>query len=258
MSVEVHHRVEGPDEAPVVVLVGSLGTTLEMWDEQARALAERFRVLRYDMRGHGRSPVPAGPYSIADLAEDLVALLDRLGIERAAICGLSIGGMTAMAAAHDHPSRVDRLILCCTSAHMPPAEAWHERATTVRAQGAGAVADAVLERWFTPGFAASHPEVVASLRQGLAETPAEGYASCCEAIADLDLRDSLAAIEAPTLVISGAEDPATPPEHGRLIADGIPGASLRIVEGAAHLANIEQPAAITAALFDHLGAGATA
>ena len=157
MSVEVHHRLEGPEGAPVVVFANSLGTTLEMWDAQAAALAGRYRVLRFDLRGHGRSPVPPGPYTVGDLADDALALLDRLGIERVSFCGLSLGGTIGMTLAVRAPERLERLVLCCTALEFKPPEQWLERAATVRAEGMDAIAPAGMERWFTPA-ATSSPE----------------------------------------------------------------------------------------------------
>jgi 3-oxoadipate enol-lactonase len=245
MAIEVHHELSGPVDAPVLVLSGSLGTDMTMWDPQVGPLSARFRLLRYDQRGHGRSPVPPGPYSIAELGEDLLGLLDRLEIERASLCGLSIGGMTAMWVAARAPERVRRLALLCTSAQLGPESMWHERAETVRTQGLEAIAEAGLERWFTEGFRREQPETVARLRASLCATPPEGYAGCCEAIAEMDLRGDLPSVAAPTLVIAGADDPATPPAHGRLIAEAIPGAKFELVSPAAHLANLEQAERVT-------------
>jgi len=209
--------------------------------------------VRYDHRGHGGSPVPPGPYSLEQLAGDVLALLDDLGIERASVGGVSLGGMIAMWLAAHAPERVERLVVCCSSAHMPPASAWHERAAAVRAAGSvGAVVDAVAERWTTPGFRAAHPEVVEGLRAMLVETPPEGYAGCCEAIAGTDLRAALPSISAPTLVIVGEQDPATPPPHGRAIAGAVPGARLESLSPAAHLAGVEQPDACAALILEHL------
>jgi 3-oxoadipate enol-lactonase len=182
---------------------------------------------------------------MADLGSDLVALLDRLGIERASLCGLSIGGMISMWVAAHAPERVNRLVLCCTSAHLGPRESWLERAAIVRADGVQAVADPVLERWFTPGFARSHPDVIERMRAQLVGTPREGYAGCCEAIAAMDLTAELPSITAPTLVISAAEDPSIPPEHGRRIAELIPGARFELIQDARHIANIEQADVVT-------------
>lgn len=252
MTVQVHRVVTGPADAPVVVLANSLGATHRMWDAQAEALAQHVRVVRYDTRGHGDSPVPAGPYSIDDLADDLVGLLDTLGVERAHLVGLSLGGMTAMRAAARHPERVDRMVLLCTSAHLTPTSAWTDRAATVREQGASAVAEAVVARWFTPTYLEANPDVRAAKEAMVAATPAEGYAGCCDAIAAMDLRDDLPAIAAPTLAVAGADDPATPPEHLERIAETVQDGRLLVVPEAAHLANAEQPGTITPAILEHL------
>jgi 3-oxoadipate enol-lactonase len=251
-TAELHHLLEGSKDAPMLVLANSLGTSLDMWNYQAPALRERFRLLRYDHRGHGGSPVPPGPYGIEDLGRDVLALLNRLEIERVSFCGLSVGGMVGMWLASEVPERVERLVLCCTSAQFTPSEAWEERAQTVRANGVGAIADAVLERWFTPTFGVDHPDTFEWAGRMLRETPPEGYAGCCEAIRDADLRDRLDAVGATTLVIAGADDPAAPPEHGKLIRDSIPDAQLVIVSQARHLANVEQPEEVTRAVMAHL------
>ena len=247
MSVEVAHELLGPADGPPVILSCSLGTDRSMWDPQTPALAGSHLVVRYDLRGHGQSPAPPGPYAISDLGEDLLALMDRLEIERASLCGVSIGAMTSIWAAANAPERVHRLVLCCTSARFGPeaAEVYQARAQTVREHTVDAVADGALERWFTPGFREAQPELMAQIRKGLTDTSSEGYAGCCEALAALDLYPALGSILAPTLVIAGAEDPATPPDHGRAIADGIAGARFELIEGAAHLANIEKAELVT-------------
>lgn len=252
MPVDLRHEFRGKRGSPGLVFTGSLGTDLTMWGPQAELLKPRFCTLRYDIRGHGSSPVPPGPYSIADLGGDLLALLDRLGIERASLCGLSIGGMISMWVAAHAPERVERLVLCCTSAQLGPPSAWHERAAIVRAEGVGAVADAVLGRWFTAGFAAANPDEVGRLRGILTATPQEGYAGCCEAIAEMDLTPDLPSIAAPTLVIAGEQDPSTPPEHGRRIADLVPGARFEVISPAAHLATVERPDLTTAMILRFL------
>jgi 3-oxoadipate enol-lactonase len=250
--VEVASSVDGAQGAPVVVLSNSLGSTPAMWDGQFAALAERLRVVRYDHRGHGRSPVPPGPYELADLGADVVALLDRLGLERVHWCGLSLGGMVGMWMAIHAPERIDRLVLCCTSAKLGPPELWADRAATVRAHGVDAIADAAIERWLSPAFVAREPEIAARVRAMLAGTPAEGYAACCGVIERMDQTAQLGAIRAPTLVISAADDPATPPEHGALIASSIPGARFEVVADARHLATVEQPEAMTSLILGHL------
>jgi 3-oxoadipate enol-lactonase len=251
-AIAVHAECDGPEDAPVVVLSNSLGATLEMWDRNAAALAARFRVVRYDLRGHGRSPVPDGPSRIADLGGDLVALLDRLGVERASLVGVSLGGMVSLWTAIHHAGRVGALVPCFTAAALGPPEAWAARAAMVLADGAGAVAAAVVGRWFTPAFAAREPEVVEGFRSGIAATSAAGYASCCHAIETLDLRADLGAIRAPTLVVAGADDPSTPAEHGRLIAGAVPGARLVVLRGAAHLGNVERADEFNRLVIDFL------
>jgi len=242
----------GPEDAPVVLMGSSLGTSMDMWDSQL-ALAERLRIVRHDHRGHGRSPVPPGPYEIADLGRDVLELMDALEIERASYCGLSIGGMVGMWLGANAPERIERLVLICTSAHLPPAEGWAERAAKVRAAGTvEVVADAVVARWLTPAYAESHPELVAELRAMLVATDPNGYAAACGAIERMDLRDQLGRIAAPTLVISGSGDEATPPEHQQVIAASIPGARLETVEPAAHLTAVERPARVNELIADHL------
>jgi 3-oxoadipate enol-lactonase len=255
---DLHHRLDGPEGAPVMMLSNSLGTALDMWDEPLPALARHFRVLRYDQRGHGRSPAPPGPYTIAELAGDALELLDRLGLERVSFCGASLGGMTGMWLAINAPGRVERLALCCTSAHLPPRENWTDRAATVRAQGMEAVAEAQLERWFTPALAQFRPELVERTRRTLLATPPEGYAGCCEAIGAHDLRAELDSIRAPTLVLAAADDPATPPEHGRLIAEAVDGARFVMLKGARHLAAVERTEDFVRAVLGHLTVRASA
>jgi 3-oxoadipate enol-lactonase len=248
----LHYEIAGPDGAPPLLLGSSLGTTLAMWDGQL-ALAERLRLVRFDHRGHGRSPVPPGPYEIAGLGRDVIALMDSLALERASFCGLSIGGMVGIWLAAEAPERVDKLVLICTSAHVPPASLWRERAAAVRAAGTvEAIADGVVERWLTPGFAAAHPEARARLRAQLAGIDPAGYAACCGAIERTDLRPLLPRIAAPTLVISGADDPATPVAHQRAIAAAIGGARHEVVGPAAHIAAVEQPAAVNRLIREHL------
>jgi 3-oxoadipate enol-lactonase/4-carboxymuconolactone decarboxylase len=256
-AVELHAVEEGPADAPVVLLLGSLGSTLEMWDPQVPALTEHYRIVRCDARGHGRSPAPGGPYALDDLVDDAVALLDRLRVETAAVVGLSLGGMTALRLAAREPHRVTSLAILCTSALLGPASVWQERAEAVRAQGTAVVADTVVERWLTSAMREAEPARLQALREMVAGTSAEGYAACCDAIGALDLTADLPRITAPTLAIAGADDIATPPEHLRAIATAVPGARLLVLPSAAHLANVEQPAAVNAALLLHLAAGRT-
>lgn len=247
------HRVRGPDGAPAVVLSSSLGTTHELWDRQVPILAERLRVVTYDHPGHGSSPLPERPWTVEAYARGVIALLDELELERVSLCGVSLGGMVGMALALDAPERVERLVLSCTSAYLGPPDPWIERASVVRAEGVEAVADTVVGRWFTPALAHDDPDTVSRFRASLAATPPEGYARGCEAVGAWDARDRIAAIVAPTLVVAGADDPATPVEHAELIAGQVPGAQLLVLDHAAHLANVERHEAFTHAVLEHLG-----
>jgi 3-oxoadipate enol-lactonase len=249
--VEVHQVEDGRSDGPPLVLSGSLGTTLAMWAPQMAALRERFRVIRYDTRGHGASPVPPAPYDVADLGADLLALLDRLGIERASLCGLSLGGLTAMWVAATAPERVDRLVLCSTSARFDSPERYAERAAIVLAEGMEPVANTTVRRWFTERFAEEQPGVVDQFHDMLLATPPAGYAACCGVIERTDLTSSIGAIVAPTLLVAGADDPSTPPPHAERIAQRVAGARVVVVPGS-HLLNVECADEATRAICDHL------
>lgn len=251
-SGSLHYVLDGPSDAPVLVLSNSLGTTLSMWERQLPLLTSHFRVLRYDQRGHGRSSAPPGPYTVAELGGDVLELLDGLGVARASFVGLSFGGMVGMWLGAHAPERVERLVLCCTAAVLPPAQLWTDRAAAVRAKGTEPLYPGLLERWFTPGFPEAEPKVAALIHEMLASCDAEGYAACCEAIGAFDASGDLARITAPTLVIGGREDPVAPVAAASALSSGIAGAGLSVLSGAAHLANIEQPAAFSAALRGHL------
>jgi 3-oxoadipate enol-lactonase len=247
-------RLDGPSDAPVVVLSNSLGTTLEMWEPQVPVLSEQVAVLRYDHQGHGTGRDSAPARSIEALARGVLDLLDERGMGRVSFCGLSLGGAVGMWLAINAPERIDRLALACTSARFGVRENWLARAATVRASSVEAVADAVLQLWFTPRTHAEAPALVSAYRAMMISAEREGYARCCEALADWDAGDELAAIRAPTLVLAGSEDPATPPAQGEHIATCIPGARLSVLPGAGHLANLEQPEAFNRLLLEHLTA----
>lgn len=253
-AVQLNAEIDGPPDAPVLLLGGSLGTTAEMWEPQVATLSQDNRLVRFDLRGHGGSPVPPGPYSMDDLGGDVLALMDRLGLERASYCGVSIGGMIGQWLGIHAPKRIDRLVLICTSAYLPPAENWHERARAVREAGTPeAVADAVVARWFTPQFAEREPGVVHRHRTMIGSIAAEGYAGCCEAIAGMDLRSGLERIAAPTLVLAGAQDPAITPEHGEAIAAAVPDARLEVLDPGAHLLSVERAGEVTELIAAHVG-----
>lgn len=246
------HQSFGPFDAQPLLLGSSLGTDVRMWEGQL-PLSDRLRLIAFSHRGHGGSPAPPGPYEIADLGADVLALMDELGLERASYCGLSLGGMIGMWLAANAPERIERLVLICTAAHMPTGSAYAERAALVRKEGSiDSIADAVVAKWLTPGYAAANPHVRAGLRSMLTASDPEGYASCCEAIAAMDLRGQLPRIEAPTLVISGADDPATPLELQETIARAIAGARHDVVGPAAHLAAIEQAQRVNELIGEHL------
>lgn len=252
--MNLNYELTGPRDAPVVVLSNSLGTDLSLWDEQIPALRRHFRVLRYDQRGHGASPSAPGPFTLEQLAGDVLQLMDRLGIGAAHFAGVSLGGMTGMWLAEHAPDRIDRLALLCTSAELGPPSMWTERAAVVRERGVEAMVDPSLPKWFTPEFA-QRAEVVEKFGGMIRACDREGYAACCEAIAGMDLVDGLPRISAPTLVVAGAEDPATPPAHAERIAAGVPGARVEVLSPAAHLANAEQPEAVNRLLVEHFTCG---
>ena len=242
------HVLDGREDAPVLVLPSSLGTTRELWEPNVAAFARSFRVLRYEHRGHGESPAPPGPYAMEELAGDALELLDALGIGRASWCGLSLGGMVGMWLGANAPERLDALVLACTAARVGAPDAYVERAATVRERGIEPVADAVVARW----FALAPPETRARFRALLAGQPREGYASCCEALGGWDFREELPRVSVPTLVIAASVDEATPRPDTDLLAERIPGARLVTIDGAAHLANLERPQEFADAALAHL------
>lgn len=258
-SIDVEPRVrlnvivEGPPDAAALVLSNSLGSNLSMWDEVVGRLGGRVRTIRYDTRGHGRSDVPPGPYSVARLGQDVVAIMDRLGIERAAFCGLSLGGATGMWLGANAASRLSSLVLANTAAAFEPASMWQERAALARSSGLDSLIGPTMERWFTAAYRDRNPDAVARATAMVTSTPREGYAACCEALAAADLRPGLGRIEVPTLVVVGEHDPSTPPARGEEIQAAIPGAKLVSLPGA-HLTALEMPESFAAALRSHLGA----
>jgi len=243
-DVRIHYQWDGPENAPVVMLSNSLGTDCSMWDAQGAAWSKKFRVLRYDTRGHGQSAVTPGPYSIQQLGCDVVALLDTLGIEKVRFCGLSMGGQTGMWLGGNAPQRLHQLVLCNTGAKIGNIEGWNARIESIRSGGMKSLAPAVIERWFTAEFRAREAEKVAAVQTMLEDTSLEGYIANCEAVRDFDYRERVDKIALPTLVVAGAADVATPPEEGRFIAEHIAGARF-LQLNAAHLSNIEDEARFT-------------
>lgn len=253
-GISVNYTLDGPAGAPVVTLSHSLATTLAMWDPQMPALTARYRVLRYDTRGHGGTDAPAGAYTLAELADDARALLQALSISRTHWVGLSMGGMIGQALALKAPSLFASLILCDTSSRVPleARPTWSERIRLAQAQGMEPHVEPTLGRWFTPAFQEKRPEVVERVRAMIRSTSPAGYVGCCHAIAALDLTDRLGAIRLPTLIIVGEDDPGTPVAASEVMRDRIPGAELVVLKSAAHLSNLEQPEAFTRALATFL------
>jgi 3-oxoadipate enol-lactonase len=243
-EARIHYALKGESGTPALVFSNSLGANFSMWEPQASELRKKFRLLRYDTRGHGQSSSTPGPYSIEQLGRDVIALLDALELDRVHFCGLSMGGMIGMWLAVNAPEGLRKLVLSNTGARIGTSEAWNARIEAVRKNGMKSVAAAVVERWFSPAFREKAPATVSNTLKMLEEANPEGYAACCAAVRDFDFREQLSKIRMPVLVIAGAHDPATPPADGRFLVDHIPGA--RYVElDAAHLSNIEDQARFT-------------
>ena len=252
-QVRLYYVIDGPADAPVLVLSNSLGTCADMWARQIPTLSQHFRVVRYDTRGHGKSSVPAGEYTFSQLAGDVVELLDHLNIDQASFCGLSMGGPTGLQLALDHPQRLRKLVLSNTAARIGSAEGWTSRIEAVAQNGLENMAPGLVERWLTDDFRAAQPGLTQVLVDMLRRTSNEGYSANCAALRDADLRARLSEIKVPTLVIAGTQDPATTPENGRELQAGIAGAQY-VELNTSHIANWEQPQAYTRALVDFLTA----
>jgi 3-oxoadipate enol-lactonase len=240
-GIKVAYRMDGPPNGPVVVLSNSLMSSHAMWDANMSALTDKYRVLRYDTRGHGQSEVTPGPYSIAMLGDDLVALLDALKIPKAHLVGLSMGGMICQYVAANHSSRVISLGLCDTASEMPPRSLWEDRFATARAQGIEGLVEGTIKRWFVAGFVERTPLAIAEVKKMILATPLEGYIGCASAVRDMAQTTMLLKIKAPTLVLLGREDPACTLAQATVLHRVIDGSELAIIDDAAHLSNIEKP-----------------
>jgi 3-oxoadipate enol-lactonase len=243
--------VEGRDGGPTLMLSNSLGSTMQMWEPQMRALTQVFRVIRYDHRGHGKSGVPPGPYSMERIGRDVLAILDDLNIEKVHWCGLSMGGMVGQWLGANAPQRFGKIILANTACYYADPTNWHNRIKAVKEGGIKAVAATVIATWLSADFRERQPQIAANLKAMLLASPVQGYLACCEALSTLDQRELLPRIKSPTLVIAGRHDMATPIAAGELIRSQIPGASLTILD-AAHISNVEQPDAFTDAVIGFL------
>lgn len=244
----ISYRVDGPPDVPAVLLLNSLGADLSMWDRTAARLSERYRVVRFDARGHGGSSATPAPYTMETLGGDALGVLGELGVERAHVVGSSLGGMVAIWIAGHHPERVERLVLANTAARIGTTELWQGRADAVRTGGTAAVAPAVMERFFSPGFRETAPDVVARFESSLESFSAEGYEGACLALRDADLADEVRAIAAPALVVAGTEDVSTPVAEVRRLQGAIAGSRLVVIDGAGHLSAVEEPEAFTDAV----------
>ncbi len=244
-SVVLHYTLDGPAEGPFVVFSNSIGTDFRIWDRVVPLLAPRYRLLRYDSRGHGLSSAPPGPYTIDDHVGDLLGLLNRLDISRAAMVGLSVGGLIAQGAAAARPALFQGLVLCDTAPRIGSLEMWRQRMDAIEAQGLAGIADAIMERWFSKTFRGAHPEELSAWRAMLTRTPQEGYLGTCAALRDTDLSDSTAQLRLPTLWLCGSEDGATPPELVRAGANSLANSQFALIDGAGHLPCIEEPEAVT-------------
>jgi len=253
-GIQMNYTLEGPAHGPVVTMSHSLATDLAMWDVQAKALSGRYRVLRYDTRGHGGTDAPAGAYSLSQLADDARALLKALGIARTHWVGLSMGGMIGQTLALSSPEMFQSLSLCDTSSRIPAdmKHVWDERIATVDAKGMEPMVEPTISRWLTPKFVETHKDVIESVRAMIRRTPPKGYVGCCHAIKALDLTDRLKAITVPTLIIVGAQDMGTPLAASQAINQQIKGSQLVVLDPASHLSNLEQPEAFTKALEEFL------
>ncbi len=251
---QLHYAVSGRNHAPTLLLLHPLGSHSDIWAPQLSQFERFYRVIRFDARGHGRSTLAVGPpatRTLVDLCDDALAVLDLLKVRRAHWCGLSMGAMVALQAAVSVPERVQSLILANTAAYLAPAVMWDDRITIALTQGMDALVGPIAQRWFTPEFRANSASLVTKTLAQVSATKVRGYVEACAAIRDMDLRMSLTAIQAPTLIIAGAQDPSMPLEHSELLLQGIVGADLLVLD-AAHLSNLEQPEDFTTAVINFL------
>ena len=250
-ATQIHYELSGSEDQPTLVLSNSLGTNFAMWDPQMAQFSKHFRVLRYDTRGHGKSQITPGPYTFDTLARDVLALADNLGIGKFSFCGLSMGGVIGMWLAMNVSYRLQKVLLCSTAAKIGTADTWYARIEQVRKAGTKSIAAATMERWFTPSFRQQHPESVEQIRTMVESTDKEGYIACCEALREVDFRETLSQVRTPTLVISGTHDPATTPADGKFITGAIPGAQYAELN-AAHMSNVEQSEQFTNVVLNFL------
>lgn len=251
-QIKMAYQIDGPEQGPVVIMSNSLMSSIEMWDQTVGALTDRYRVVRYDTRGHGQTQVTEGPYSISLLAEDLLALMDGLNIRQAHLVGLSMGGMICQYIGANHPERTLSLSLCDTACEMPPRSIWEERFAIAKSQGIAGLVDSTIKRWFLGGFIERATEQIGIVRKMILATPVDGYLGCASAVRDMAQSTILLKIKAPTMVLVGKQDPACTVDQATVLHRLIPHSSLVIIDQAAHLSNIEQPKEFNHALRSFL------
>ncbi|MFP4160306.1 MAG: 3-oxoadipate enol-lactonase [Desulfobacterales bacterium] len=253
-DINVNFEVAGRESGPVVICSHCLAGNINIWDPQVKALEKDYRILRYDLRGHGQTSAPEGDYTMEMLADDAAALLDALEIEKAHFMGISLGGMIGQTLALSHPERLLSLVLCDTACSIPKDSGplWEERISAARKNGMEALADGTLERWLSPEFQKNNPEVTGKIREIIKRTPVDGFAGCCRAISGFDVSGRLSSISLPTLVMVGENDPGTPVEASQEIRDKIRGSVLKVLPGAFHLSNTEAAGSFNSALADFL------
>lgn len=251
-GARLYYELEGDGDKPVLILSNSLGTNLHMWDGQMAAFKEHFQVLRYDSRGHGKSEAGPGPYTIEQLGRDVLDLAAKLNIEKFRYCGLSKGGNVGQWLGVNAPEKLEKLVLCNTASWFGPPDLWQARITQVRGNGMGDIVDNVIERWFSQSYIQSKNPEIERIAEMLRTTPAEGYAACCEALRDVDLRDDIKSIQTPTFIIAGEVDPATDVSKAEYIHSQIKGSHLEVIPGVAHLSNVEKPEVFTRHVLDFL------
>jgi 3-oxoadipate enol-lactonase len=251
-GTKLFFTLDGPDDAPVLMLSNSLGTTHKMWEPQLTAFSSKYRVLRYDRRGHGQSSSPPGPYSLEDLGHDALTIMDTAGVSTVNWCGLSMGGMTGLWLASHHADRIEKLVVASAATFMPPPELWNGRIKTAQDKGIEVLAAPTMQRWFTADFLKTQQHKVAFIREQFLQTTVEGFAGCAAAMRDMDQRESVKTIKAPTLVIVGADDQGTTPAEAGIIVNRVPNARGVILKGS-HIINVEAPEAFTKEVLEFLG-----
>ena len=251
-GAKINYRWDGNEDLPILILSNSLTTNLNLWEEQVLDLTNHYRILRYDNRGHGGSSSPDGEYSLDDISNDILSLMDYLNIQRASLCGISLGGMVGMWLGINAGDRLDKLIICNSSSDLSPPDPWQDRIDMVKRRGMSSIVEAGLIRFLSEEFRAGDSPKISLLREMITSCDVPGYSGCCAAVRDMKLTDQLSKINNPTLIIAGELDPSTPVAHSKIINREIKNSNLIVIGGVAHLSNIEKPAEFNEAILDFL------